>query len=80
MALALSLQYFLVSFASGRATRRIASVTAAYMTFFLKYFDRWLINRPAALDAASGIFFLGAKSLGAPLDDRALLASYRGAL
>jgi len=81
MALAWSAQYFLASFARGTAARRVLSAIAAYLTFYLKYFDRWLIDRAGTLDGASGLFFLGAKSGSEiPLDDRILLASYRGAL
>jgi hypothetical protein len=45
--------------------------------FWLLWFDRFLIDRPAALDAASGLYFMGRRSAAA-LSDRDLIALYRG--
>ncbi len=47
--------------------------------FWLKYFDGYLVGRPAGQDAASGTFFLGRRRR-TPLDDRAIVAGYRGAV
>src|ERR1043166_1901177 len=77
MALAWAFRYFLLSFTESRFARWLAYTTAAWCTFFLKYFDGCLINKPAALDAASGVYFLGRKSERV-LSDRDLLGMYRG--
>ena len=42
--------------------------------FFLKYFDYLIIDRPAALDGASAVYFLGLKA-ARPISDRELLHS-----
>lgn len=76
-ALAWAWQAFLLSLAP-RNGRRAATVMARMTAFWLPWLDRLLIERPAALDAASACYFLGVKA-AAPLDDRTLLASYRGA-
>jgi SAM-dependent methyltransferase len=79
MALAWSYQYFLLSFTSSRRGRQIVSAFARLTSFFLKYFDRFLIDKPGALDAASGVYFLGRKS-DSVLGDRELVRMYRGLL
>jgi hypothetical protein len=79
MALAWSWQYFLFSFTRTRRGRRIAGIIARFSAFWLKYFDPYLVRREASLDAASGVFFLGQKA-DAALDDRALIAGYRGGM
>jgi SAM-dependent methyltransferase len=79
MALAWSYKYFLGSFTSSRRTRQLTTAFAAYTSFILKYFDRYLIDRPGALDAALGFFFLGCKS-NTVLSDRDLVAQYKGLL
>ena len=78
MALAWSYEYFLLSFASSRTMRRVISAFAAFTSFYLKYLDHYLINRPGALDAASGLYFMGRKP-GKDLTDKELIALYRGA-
>jgi SAM-dependent methyltransferase len=47
------------------------------LLFWIKYFDDFLVGRPAAADAASGIYFFGRKR-ATPIADDAVLASYRG--
>lgn len=78
MALAWAYQYFLLSFVEGASARAAVKVFARLTAFWLKFLDRFLINRPGALDAASGYFFLGQCS-DRLLDDRTLLGLYRGA-
>jgi SAM-dependent methyltransferase len=78
MALAWSFQFFLLSLAATRWTRRAAHVFARLTLFWLKYFDTALMNKPGTYDAASGFFFMGRKS-GKTLSDRELIALYRGA-
>lgn len=79
MALAWSCEYFLLSFVRGRAARALVRAFSRAAFFWLKYFDRRLIDRPGALDAASGYYFLGEKSARV-LSDRELVTLYRGAI
>jgi hypothetical protein len=46
-------------------------------SFFLKYFDYYLIDKPGAFDAASGYYFMGRKGTHS-LTDKELLTLYRG--
>jgi SAM-dependent methyltransferase/uncharacterized protein YbaR (Trm112 family) len=77
MALAWSYRYFLLSFLRSARGRLLASLFAHFTGFWLKYFDYFLIDKPGSLDASSGNYFLG-QSSDEILDDRVLLASYRG--
>jgi SAM-dependent methyltransferase len=77
MALAWSYSAFLVSFTKSRLIAKMIRAFAAFTSFFLKYFDYFLIDRPGALDAASGYYFLGSKSACA-ITDRELIGLYRG--
>lgn len=77
MALAWSYQYFLYSFTKSRTRRGLAMAFARFTSFYLKYFDPFLIDRPGALDAASGYYFMGRKA-GHVLSDRELVKLYRG--
>jgi SAM-dependent methyltransferase len=80
MALAWAYRYFLATLVGGSARTKRAVTAFAYLTsFWLRFFDRWLIARPEALDAASGLYFLGRKS-DATIRDRALIGQYRGAV
>ncbi len=79
MALAWSWQYFLMSFPRSPRGRTLAKAAARLTAFPLKYCDRWLANRSAAFDAASGFYFLGRRSSEA-ISDRALIRQYRGAV
>jgi SAM-dependent methyltransferase len=78
MALAWSYQYFLLSFTTSKALRAMLRVFASTTSFFLKYFDYYLINKTAAIDAASGCYFMGLKE-GMVLSDRELINYYKGA-
>jgi SAM-dependent methyltransferase len=78
MALAWSFQFFLLSLATARWTRRACYAFARLTLFWLKYLDAGLLNKPGTYDAASGFFFMGRKS-EQPLSDRELVALYRGA-
>ena len=78
LALSWSYQYFLTSFATSRWMTRLLRVFAKLTSFWWKYFDRHLLDKPGALDAASTIYFIGRKS-DRVLDDRSLIDSYRGA-
>ncbi len=78
MALAWSCHFFLLSFAANKLTRSLIHVVARLTLFWLKYFDRVLLDRPGTYDAASGFFFLGERA-AKPLPDRQLVRLYRGA-
>ncbi|MBV9311251.1 MAG: methyltransferase domain-containing protein [Solirubrobacterales bacterium] len=78
MALGWSLWYFMRTLARTRQGRGIAFVLARIAFWWLKHLDRWLDGAPAAVDAASGTFFLGRRREGA-VSDEAILSSYRGA-
>ena len=77
MALAWSYQYFLLSFTTAPWLRGLLRIFAGFTAFWLTYFDHLLIDKPGALDAASGYYFLGRRSEQA-LSDRELMGLYRG--
>jgi SAM-dependent methyltransferase len=79
VALAWSYQYFLLSFTRSRILRGLIRAFVRLTSFHLKYADYYLIDKSAALDAASGLFFLGRKE-GTTLTDRELIEYYRGAV
>jgi SAM-dependent methyltransferase len=79
MALAWSYQYFLLSFTTSRVMRAVMRAVASMTAFYLKYFDHYLIHKPAAVDAASGYYFIGKKS-DQTFTDRELVRYYKGAL
>jgi SAM-dependent methyltransferase len=79
MALAWSWRYFAMSWAgSSPALRVILDALVTLLSFWLIYLDDVLGERPAALDAASGTYFLG-RLRSAPVPDRDVIAGYRGA-
>ncbi len=77
MALAWSYQYFLLSFVKTPPARAFVKVFARLTSFWLKYFDYFLIDRPGTFDSASGYYFMGKKSEKV-LSDRELLTFYKG--
>jgi SAM-dependent methyltransferase len=79
MVLAWAFRSFLMSFSMGsRKARKILSMTAMYLTFWLKYFDYMFIQTPEAFDSGSGYYFIGKRS-PTYLSDRDLIRCYRGA-
>jgi SAM-dependent methyltransferase len=72
MAVAWSLRYLAVTLFGRRAAHLVP-----LLTFWLPRLDRRLIGRPAALDAASSIGFLGRRR-EQPLADAEIVAAYRG--
>jgi uncharacterized protein YbaR (Trm112 family) len=78
MALAWSYQYFLLSLTSSRFWRRLFTLFSSLTSFWLKYLDYYLINKPGTMDAASAFFFLGQKS-EKKISDKELIALYKGA-
>lgn len=79
MALAWAYSHFIFSFVKSKKMRNILILVTRFTSFFWKYFDYFLINKPGVFDSASGFYFLGRKSESS-LDDRELLKLYRGLL
>lgn len=77
-ALAWSYQHFLASLARSNGQRKFAYYFARVTACWLKFCDRFASQQPAALDAASGLYFMGRKT-GSELSDRDIIADYRGA-
>lgn len=77
MALAWSFYYFLLSFTTNRLGRYAAALVSRLVCWPLPLLDRFLVKRPGALDAASGVYFIGTRT-SRPLSDRDLVADYRG--
>ena len=77
MALAWAYKYFILSFVTSKRARRFFSFIAHITSFYLKYFDSYLIDKPGTYDAASGFYFIGRKS-HLILSDRELIKLYRG--
>jgi SAM-dependent methyltransferase len=77
MALAWSYQYFLLSFFNSRLLRKLVRLFAQLTSFYLKYFDYYLINKKGSIDAASGFYFFGKKNKAA-ISDKELLQFYKG--
>ncbi len=77
-ALARAYEQLLVSFSRHDASRPLLRSTARLSGFWLKYLDYFLIDRPGALDAAAGLFFLGRRR-ETPLADADIVEAYRGA-
>jgi uncharacterized protein YbaR (Trm112 family) len=78
MALAWSYTYFLTSFFASKRLRALAESFAIATSFFLKYFDRLLLERKGTFDSASGYYFMGRKG-EKTVTDHELVALYRGA-
>jgi len=79
MVCAWSYLYFLLSLTSTKRGRMAAHVTARLTGWWVPLLDRWLIDRPAAIDGASGVFFLGCRS-NQTMSDIDLVKKYRGKL
>ena len=77
MALAWSYQFFLLSFSHNRKIREFLKVVSWITSFYLHFFDYFLIKKASALDAASGLFFMGRKAV-TPISDKELIGSFRG--
>ena len=77
MSMAWAWQYLLWSAVTTTRGRAFMVVVARLTSWWLKYLDGWLLRKPAAFDAASGVFFLGTKGERV-LSDRELIRLYRG--
>lgn len=78
-ALTWSYRYFLLSCVDSRFGTRLMRLIAKLTSFWLKYLDRVLIDRSAALDAASSTYFIGRRSRSV-LSDREIVRAYRGSV
>jgi SAM-dependent methyltransferase len=80
MALAWQTTYFLMAFAGeSRIAHAVLRRVASLLTFWLTWFDPWLVRRPGGLDGAAGTYFLGRRS-ERTVDDATIVADYRGAV
>ena len=79
MSLAWAYSHFIFSFFSSKKMRKLLIPFTNLTSFFWKYFDFYLIDKPGTLDAASGYYFLGRKS-DAAISDKELLKQYKGLL
>lgn len=77
--LAWSYCYFLKSFFRRRTLQQLAFAFGRLTSFWLKYFDYFLVGRPGAFDAASAYYFWGKKSESI-LSDHELINQYKGAI
>ncbi|HEY5318402.1 MAG TPA: methyltransferase domain-containing protein, partial [Solirubrobacteraceae bacterium] len=78
-ALAWSLRHFVLAAAGESPLRQGFDVLTRISTLPLRWLDRWLRDRPAGLDAASGTFILGRRR-PTPLSDFEIVAAHRGAI
>jgi ubiquinone/menaquinone biosynthesis C-methylase UbiE len=77
MALAWSYSSFLQSFTTSSVINSLLTTFAQITSFFFKYFDYFLINKPGAFDTASGYYFLGKKS-SKSLSNKELIQQFKG--
>jgi SAM-dependent methyltransferase len=77
MALSWSYEYFFLSFVKTKGAKDLVKGFTRLTSFWLKYFDYFLIDKPGTFDAASGYYFIGTKS-DSILSDRELLKLYKG--
>jgi hypothetical protein len=77
MALAWSLQYYMLSFAKSKRMRSALRAISRLAFFPLTYTDHYLNKQPGAMAAASGYFFIGQRNERA-LTDRELMGLYGG--
>ena len=76
-ALAWSYTYFLRSLSASKPISQFLSMIGRFTSFFLKYFDYVIVDKPGSYDSAAGIFFLGSKTQTA-LSDKDLIQQYKG--
>jgi SAM-dependent methyltransferase len=77
MALAWSVQYFLLSLSASRVYRALARISTELALGWLPVIDRWLIDKPHARNASSGHYFMGRRSEDT-LSDRDLIGKWVG--
>jgi SAM-dependent methyltransferase len=76
MALSWAYVHFLLSFSSNKKYRLLILGFGSFTSFFLKYFDYYLIKKNSSYGAASVHYFLGEKSSNV-LKDKDLLKLYK---
>lgn len=76
MALAWAWRYWLKSLTSNPYLRAGLLGAARLTAFWLPLLDHWIEEQPAAMEAASGYYFIGQPS-DEPLEDEELLEQYR---
>ncbi|MBD3559578.1 methyltransferase type 11, partial [Planktothrix sp. FACHB-1355] len=59
------------------AAQALVTAFARFTSFWWKYFDYFLVDKPGTFDAASGYYFMGKKS-DRILSDRELIQLYKG--
>lgn len=77
MALSWSYEYFFLSFVKTKGAKDLVKGLTRLTSFWLKYFDYFLIDRPGTFDAAAGYYFIGTRS-DRILPDRELIKLYKG--
>ena len=75
--LAWSYTHFIKSFSSSKKIVFFLTAFANLTSFFLKYFDYYLIDKPGSYDSASAFYFLGKKT-NKTLKDRDLIKGFKG--
>lgn len=75
--LAWSYAHFIKSFTSSKKIAYFLTIFVHLTSFFFKYFDYYLLDKPGSYDAASAFFFIGKKSNQA-LSDRELIQGFKG--
>lgn len=73
-----SVMYLFRSMGWSRSSALALATLARLMFFWVKYLDLLIARRPAAHDAAAGLYFVGRKTLAPALSAPRLLADYRG--
>lgn len=73
-----AIENFVLAFLSGPVVRKVAKGIARFLFSWIKHFDRFLQNRPEAMDGASCTYFLGRKIDGR-VPDTEIIARYVGA-
>lgn len=76
-ALAWSYTHLLRSLFATRSISKFLSIFGRFTSFFLKYLDYIIIDKPGSYDAAAGMYFLGRKSQKV-LSDKDLIEQYQG--
>ena len=79
MSLAWTYRHFLLSFTKPGKIRALLEMFAHLTSFYLKYFDRYLIEKPSAFDGSSGYYFIGRKTEHI-LPDKGLIDLYKGTI
>jgi hypothetical protein len=77
-ALVWAVENFVLSFMSGRRIRSVSKAVVRLFLFWIKYFDYFLKDKPAAIDGASCTYFLGTKNANGGTSDQEIVNNYVG--